>query len=370
MNKIETTLPIETKDKLIYIEIIRIIAAFLVIFNHTGSKGYFLFASYPFGTLPYFSYMIFTVICKIAVPLYLMVTGALLLKKDIPLKKIYKDKVLRILLVLLLFSSFYYIRLYVIKYSDILNLPDFLLRVYKGDIIVPFWYLYAYISFLIAFPFLRAMVKSMPEYGYKYLIILSIIFVSIIPPLEYFLSSGEVSLNQYGKIGWLFTNIVIYPLVGYYLENKIEFEKINKKHLIILTLFTILGIFISCYMTYFKHNITGTCTEETSQDFLTVFVLPISISLYIKIKYLCKKVQFSNILKKIILSVGSCSFGIYLTHFAIIESNFINSLWKNLTKVNKCNYMMSILLLCILTMFLSYIITFILKKIPGIKKIL
>lgn len=370
MNKIETTLPMKTKDKLIHIELIRILAAFLVIFNHTGSNGYFLFASYPFGTFPYFTYMIFTVICKIAVPLFLMVTGALLLKKDIPLKNIYKDKILRIFLVLSLFSAFYYVRLYVLEYSDILSIPDFLIRLYKGDIIVPYWYLYAYISFLTAFPFLRAMVKSLPEYGYRYLIILSIIFVSIIPPLEYYLSSGEVSLNQYGKIGWLFTNIVIYPLVGYYLENILEFEKINKKHLIILTLFTIFGIFISCYMTYFKHNITGKCTEETSQDFLSIFALPVSISLYIKIKYLCEKVQFSDIINKIILSIGGCSFGIYLIHVAIIESNFINSLWKNLTKINKCNYMISILLLCILTMFLSYIITFILKKIPGIKKIL
>ena len=196
--------------ELIHIEIIRIIAAFLVIFNHTGSKGYFLFASYPFGTLPYFIYMSLTVFCKVAVPLFFMISGALLLKKDIPIKKIFKTKILKILIVLLIFSAIYYVRLYLLDYSKKFSILDFLARLYQGNIVVPYWYLYAYISFLIALPFLRSMVKSLPKYGYIYLFILSIIFTSMLPCLEYLFSHGNVTLNEYGKISWLFSNIVIY----------------------------------------------------------------------------------------------------------------------------------------------------------------
>lgn len=356
-------------NKLIHIELLRIIAAFLVIFNHTGPNGYFLFSFYPFATMPYFAYMFCTVISKIDVPLFLILTGALLLRKDMEPKKI-ASKIGRMLIVLLIFTAVFYIRLHILKYSDTFTVGDFFVRLYKGDIIIPYWYVYAYISFLLAFPFLRAMVKSLPENAYKYLIGLAILFVGIIPCTEYRLSAGTVTLNQYGKIGWLFTNIVLFPLIGYYLENIVDISKVNKKHILISCLVAFLGASISCYMTYYKHRITGICTEVETQDFLDLFTVPICIAVFLLIKCLCTKVTFPNWINKIIISIGNCSFGIYLTHMAVIESKFISNLLTKLTEVLGFNCMISIWLLCLLTMLICYVITFVLKLIPGLKKIL
>ena len=360
----------EEKKKLIHIEFLRIIAAFFVIFNHTGSKGYFLFSTHPAGTFPYFLYMAFSVFIKISVPLFLMISGALLLKKDITYEKIFKNKILKMLIVLVIFSAVFYIRLHIKKYSTVFNIKDFLIRLYKGDIIIPYWYLYAYISFLLAFPFLRSMVKELPEGTYKYLILLSVIFTSVLPCLEYRFSLGTVTLNQYGKISWIFTNIVIFPLIGYYLENVLDIEKVSKKQLLILNGISVLGIIVSCYMTYFKHKITGECNEVVSQDFMDTFVLLIAIPVYLNAKIFFQKHSIKNWLEKIILSIGSCSFGIYLIHMAIIESTFISNIWNACTVVNHFNCMIVILLLCLLSFLISYIIVFILKKIPGVKKLI
>lgn len=357
------------QSKLIHIEILRILAAFLVIFNHTGPNGYFLFSQYPFATMPYFAYMFCTVISKIDVPLFLILTGALLLKKDMEPKKI-ANKIIRMLVVLLIFTTVFYVRLHILKYSDTFTVSDFFVRLYKGDIIIPYWYIYAYISFLLAFPFLRAMVKSLPENSYKYLIELAIIFVGLLPCIEYRLSTGNVTLNQYGKVGWLFTNIVLFPLIGYYLENVVDISKIKKKDLLVTCAFALLGALISCYMTYFKHRVTGICNEVETQDFLDLFTLPICIAVYLLIKYFCSKVTFPNWINKVILSVGSCSFGIYLIHMAIIESKFIANSLDYLTNTLHFNCMISIWLLCLLTMIISYGIIFILKLIPGLKKII
>ena len=369
INKIEVKHLENKKSKLIHIELLRIIAVILVIFNHTGPNGYFLFSFYPFATRPYFIYMIFTVISKIDVPLFLMLTGALLLRKDMEPKKIIQ-KIVRMLIVLLIFTAIFYIRLHILKYSDTFTIIDFFIRLYKGDIIIPYWYIYAYISFLLAFPFLRAMVKSLPEKAYKYLIALAIIFVGILPCVEYRLFQGEVTLNQYGKVGWLFTNIVLFPLIGYYLENIIDILKVNKKNLLIACSVVLLGIAISCYMTYYKHRITGICTEIETQDFLDLFTVPICIAVFLLIKCWCNKVTFPNWINKIIISIGSCSFGIYLLHMAVIESKFISNLLNQLTNVLGFNCMISIWLLCLLTMTICYVITFVLKLIPGIKKLL
>lgn len=69
----------DNKRNLLHIELIRIIAAYFVIFNHTNKKGFFLFSVYERGSLQYWVYMIFSVFCKISVPLFFMIVGALLL---------------------------------------------------------------------------------------------------------------------------------------------------------------------------------------------------------------------------------------------------------------------------------------------------
>ena len=370
MEKIENVNNTKLKTKLIHIEIIRILAIFLVIFNHTGLKGYFLFSAYPFATKPYFFYMTFAVVCKIAVPLFLMVSGALILKKDIPMEKIFKNKLLKMLIVLLVFTAVFYVRLHILKYSDTFTIKDFFIRLYKGDIITPYWYIYAYISFLISYPFLRAITKSLPKDGYLYLIVLSLIFISILPCLEYRLSLGKVTLNQYGKISWIFSNIVIYPLIGYFLENIVDIEKINKKHIIPLFILTVFGILASCYMTYLKHRITGICRETKTQDFLDIFALPISIFVYLCIKKLFYKKNFNKFANNSVLSIGSCTFGIYLIHMAILESTFLTNFYTSLIEKYNFYYIVSVIILCILTMLISYLIIFILKKVPLIKKLL
>ena len=86
---------------LLHIELLRIIAAYFVIFNHTSKKGFFLFSVYERGSLPYWVYMFFSVFCKISVPLFFMIAGALLLKKDMDLKEIWSKKIARILAALL-----------------------------------------------------------------------------------------------------------------------------------------------------------------------------------------------------------------------------------------------------------------------------
>lgn len=61
----------------VHIEFLRIVAAFLVIVNHTNSRIFL--ARAPSAT--WFASVTYFFICKIAVPLFLMIMGALLLEK-------------------------------------------------------------------------------------------------------------------------------------------------------------------------------------------------------------------------------------------------------------------------------------------------
>ncbi len=63
-----------------YIDILRILACFMVVFNHFD-LGFYAFHNKQQGTVSYWLLLAFSVFCKFAVPLFFMISGALLLKK-------------------------------------------------------------------------------------------------------------------------------------------------------------------------------------------------------------------------------------------------------------------------------------------------
>lgn len=68
------------KSRKIYIDIIKIVAILLVIFNHTGESGFLAYQKQGNIYIQIIE-MCITSFCKIAVPLYFMCSGALLLGK-------------------------------------------------------------------------------------------------------------------------------------------------------------------------------------------------------------------------------------------------------------------------------------------------
>lgn len=65
--------------RLHYIEFLRVVACFFVIFNHTSIKGFFLFATADPGSLKFWLYLFISVFCKLSVPLFFAISGTLML---------------------------------------------------------------------------------------------------------------------------------------------------------------------------------------------------------------------------------------------------------------------------------------------------
>ena len=63
---------VATKGKKIYIEVLRCIAIFFVIFNHTEEYGFDLYKETA-ETLPYIIYLTISIFCKAAVPIFFMI---------------------------------------------------------------------------------------------------------------------------------------------------------------------------------------------------------------------------------------------------------------------------------------------------------
>lgn len=55
------------------------------------------------------------------------------------------------------------------------------------------------------------------------------VYNGILPIVEYILFKGTVHINSEFNIGWLFTRSFFYPLMGYYCNTKIRYEKFKGK---------------------------------------------------------------------------------------------------------------------------------------------
>ena len=294
-------------ERLFHVDLLRILAIFLVIFNHTSDRGYMLFVD-KMGSSLYFPYMTASILCKVAVPIFFMISGALLLPKKESLGKLFSQRILRMVTILLLISVPYYAWLH---RAQGLSISNFLTYIYSNSASTSLWYLYSYIALLLMMPFLRSMVKGMKESDFQYLVWGYIAFFGIMPCLEFFLWKGHITVHYaFNPVLFMVPNI-FYALVGYYLEHVLDLEKVsNKKFLVGLGVcFVALGA--TCFITHYQTQLLKDCTTEQVERFFNCFICIPAMLLYMIMKRMCSKLRDERV-KKILPALGDAVFGIYL----------------------------------------------------------
>ena len=176
----------------------RILAAFFVIFNHTGNNGYFLFSLYPMHSFPFWIYLFLSIFCTFSVPLFFMISGALLLgREQISYRNLWTRRIPRMACILLFWSGVYYL-VDVLRGWEEPSIVTFLTVLYEDAWTVPFWYLYAYLAFLISLPLLQRFAKGLQNRDFGYLIVVFLAFSCLLPIFFYF---KILNLSQF--IWWL-----------------------------------------------------------------------------------------------------------------------------------------------------------------------
>jgi len=304
-----------------------------------------------------------TVFTKFAVPLFLTISGAVLLDKEESLKVVFKKRILKIIKILIVLSIIYYfdgLRCGIYDFS----IKDFLRRILAQEIFTPLWFLYEYLFFLSILPFLRILVKKIEKEHYYYMAIVTVIFIEIVPMIQYFVFK---SINTNVEILRKCSMAVVYPCIGYFLQNKIKISK--PKTIYMLWIVNVVTIIITCLLTYYKGKITGVFSEGESQTFLWMFVLVNCVCIYSTIKYIIEHIKIPQMIQKLIFSIGSCTFGIYLFH-ALIKQSSVSIKILNIILNTGLNHMLSTLVWCFGVMLVTYILVLIIKRIPILNKII
>lgn len=339
------------KDKTIYIEKIRIFAILMVLFNHTNLHGFMGYTSTD-NQIEYILSMLFSIICKSAVPLFFMVSGFLLIGRTDSFKSLLKKRIFRYLVIIAVASSFTYLISNLLNHEAI-SIRNLIKCIYRGDIDT-YWFLYAYLAVILILPIFQSLKSVFSPELIRYLIILQYIFFGFLPSVEL------LFLNQYINPGispYLLASGYFYFLIGYYYgTNDDSFFKDFKSKKSFLAMF--LSVIFSCIMIIVEHQKTG----EFSERFLTAFLPYIVIFIFLCFK---STESHNSFLDKTILFLGDKTFGIYLLE--PILRLCLKPVYVSLINFKYSNLLGSIIWV-IFAFIIGATITFFIKLIPPVKK--
>ena len=333
---------------------LRAIACVAVIVLHTVYSAVLLYGNGQNQSIMIISMAI--VDCLMwAVPCFIMVTGALLLNPDkqIGYKKLFGQYIARIFIALVLFGMVF--RIFdVFMDKEPVNLKGFLYGFYEiftGTGWSHIWYLYLLIGLYLLLPFYIKAVDQSSKNEISYLLGLYILFLSILPVLQIW----NINCGFYIHVSTIYP---FYLFCGYAI-----YRHVWKPGKILSGILVLVGTFLIVILTVIRwqHNNPALEVLWGYSSFLVVIQA-------IGIFSLLKDAGASGkcLIKKILLKIDSCSFGIYLIHMIFVR---LLLRYMGVNPYQTGGVVTFIVLICG-NLFISYIIIWGLKKIPYIGNIL
>lgn len=347
----------------VYIDLVRILAILMVIFIHTNNKGATLFLEKR-GS-PFFGFYLFSdVFVRMAVPLFFMTSGAVLLGKEESYGTLLKKRFARFAVVLVVASLVVYCYRCFRASALTFSVSDFLRRLYSGDISVPYWYLYRYLAYILMLPLLRKLAAGMGDREFRWMFWMFALIRSL-TYVDFLLWKGALSHESHFAF-MINMDYVFYPLMGWHIASKQREGKLNGRTALALVAGSAAAIGICCFMVCYKCNVLEKWDKDTSDSFHNILAFVPTVQTF----YLCglweQRRKPRPRLDGAITLVGGLTFGIYLLEYMCRRETLV--VYNTLEPILK-SYLAS--WVWVFSVFaLAGVITFMLKKVPGVKRYL
>ncbi len=360
-----------TERHKVYFDVLRLVAIFLVIFNHTPAY-HFPFQSTG-ESLVVKLMLIISALDKIAVPLFFMISGALLLPKHETLKILISKRVTRFLIVLLLFhavqSSYY---CWMCGENEI-GIRSFLGDCYWGTVDKGYvlgwtvagavWFLYAYIAFLLMLPFLRAMVKGMELMSFYYLFALQIILCVVVPAIFVLVTGNTPEDFRVLQYLPLCGNVLVFVIAGYFVEHKVSVEKLKRSHILCLIAASCVFVLLASLMPEWSRQRMGAAYVNQFVPGMTAYMLIPCITIFIVAKRFLASASEKKWVVKVLRPLGGAVFVV------MIVENILRREIGVLFPDYGTSYLLSVLV-SFLVWLCGLLLGLVCKQIPILKKVI
>ena len=323
-----------TRRRIIFLDFLKIIGIFLMVANHCVDNVTPLERAEPWYNLWGSVYNSFT---RPAIPLFMMVTGILLLPTQMDMSSFYKKKIYRVVVPFLFWSVLYNLFPW---FTGLLNFEPETINLFfkwvdpsqsftdalRNVLMIPFnfsgfavqmWYVYLLIGIYLYIPIFSAWVEKSDKHSQR--IFLGIWAVSLfIPYLRNFLSAnvfGECSWNEFGMF-YYFAGFSGYLLLGHHLmKYPLNLSKVQKYSLALITF----AIGYAVTLIGFKNATSVVGQSEAMVELFFTFCSPNVALMSFAIFIVCQDLSFGNDkINRFITQFSICTFGIWMCHYFFV----------------------------------------------------
>ena len=338
-------------------DILRIVAVCAVVMIHISAD---FIKEYDNNTMEFIWGNVFSALSRFAVPVFLMISGALMLdtNRDISTKKIMKSTVG--ILVLIFSWSFIYTLGYNVLRPLVFNEPlcfsDIINTFFNGH--YHMWYLYVLVGLYLITPLLRCFVKKENAGLVRGYLVFSVIIYFVVlfvnELLNGCLNQENILVDFVGnfRLNYIYEYIVYY-ILGWYIVN-IGFEKSTRVVIYISGIVGLITTFVGTHI----HFGNGYSDYFTSNNSLNVFLY--SLTVFVFVHYLFENKNLT--LGIFWIKTSRLTFGVYLIHCI-----FLFALKIVCDRIDIVVF--EILATFIACVVVSFVSVFIISKIPLVKKL-
>ena len=345
----------EGSKRIFYFDELRALAIIGIVFCHASVA----FVLSGVGKSDFYISAFFDCFRDFSIPIFVMLSGALLIGKKDSFRDFFKKRLSRIFIpfvfwvfVYIIYSSIY------ITHGFSLSSAIYIFFGTTSTLGVAFWFIW---MIIIAY-FGIFIINKIMQYNVHVVNILTVISFIYILICQFSLFDPYSSKIVY------FVSFISYVLIGNFIATNDYLErKISVNKLAIITLIFAIASY-STYVFYFVVPMSVSHGQFITLSYFNVPILFISLNVFLFFKFLSES-EFSlknNKIKNVITTISMYSFGIYLTHYVILHS-----LRMNMAKIidfTSQSPLIWIPLFVILTVLISLIILAILDRIPYLNK--
>ena len=343
----------------IHLDFLRILAAFLVLVHHSELME--LLDHTQSGIRGIFVLSCMTSYVFVNVPLFFMISGALLLGREESDRVIYGRRFPRFLLLTFLVNLF----TYVYRCYPSFIAGDFFRGFFGGIMDETHWYLYAYLGLLVCLPFLRWAARGMTHTEAIVLVCMRFLFYSLLPGLNCitnYKGYPAVPVSSAFTVPLAVVDILFYPIMGYYLEEKLPWEKADWRWAAASVAVICGGIGAGALM-----NCHTGLRMSSSGSLLRLFSYAAAMATFVLAKYLFTRGRCRQWFEGILKTASSLMLGVYILEPVLrpaVKPLLIGWMGEGASPAITAGWY------CVSGLVVYAAITWLLKKLPVLRKIL
>lgn len=351
-----------SEKRLVYPDILRIIAIFAVIVIHATAN---ILTACPSGTAVWQQTNILSAAARFAVPVFFMVSGIFFLdpERDVSVKKIFSKSLPRLIVALILWSLLYEVYP---AFTAWLKTGKFdfsvivlgLKKILYGNEHFHLYFIYLIAGLYLITPILRVFTKNATRRQTEYFLLLFFLCSGVIPTLLKFAPFSSFARVFIQMDIRMVTGYVGYFLAGHYFSKYV----LSKRNKIILYVLGIAAASAACIGTSYL-SASQIMPDVSLYEGLSPFSMIYSAAVFVFVKNLRCLNALSEKTSKRIAWVSKTTFGIYLMH------DFLNMALRSFD-ISLINYppFIAVPVYSLASFLLCMLISAMLLKIPVVRR--